>query len=338
MALQLTNEQLERITTACATGFANAQARGGKLSNMRRLESIEADAWAVWRNQLERYLAHMTGWTNNKKKAEAFTLLGEEPASMVSDINLTNEDQTVEDVLTLWEARYNTQAAGRAARDAFRTARQLPDETVQAYAVRIRRLFVRAFPDERAVDTNRTLRERFTDGLLDVATGDALADQDPATFTRCWEFAQARTIRTQNRRKNGNGVHAIQGQEEAGVNAMGSGRGRGGGGYRGKYKWTRGSNDSQRGRGGGRGRYDKKPYGRGGRGGSGSYSNTSTQLCHHCAEEGHYKRDCPVLRRVNDKFGQAAGKGYGVNAMGHAESAETPRTGSGNEYGLPGNY
>ena len=205
------------VAGAPAVAAANAGAMGRRLSPFTVNDPVE---WRIWRKNFVT-IALIAGWNDLQQRRQAASCMEGEAAKMVNSI----DHEAVADIaalLDLYEARFTPAAAGECAKAEFRSARQMPGETLQVYHSRLRSLFERAFPND-DVEASITLRDQFVQRLLDPAVQLGTLDALPQNYQAALQAAQRKQAHIQltaQFQMNLNGENAAQGGGAGAVQSL----------------------------------------------------------------------------------------------------------------------
>ncbi len=183
-------------------GEAVGRAVGSNSANTTQklfLESANPDEWLTFKSQFRLMLEGKTGWNEARKKRELRLALKGEALEAVKEIKLTEdadpEVPSCEALLAQYERRFVTERHSDWARVAYKEARQLPDEGLIPWSVRLRGLYVRATgqdnPDVDQGMPGRDLREKFMTGLRDERVKIQVLLRKPPTYQECLEAAES---------------------------------------------------------------------------------------------------------------------------------------------------
>lgn len=325
----------------------HGQNRGMRLTG---LTSTEPAQFLRWRNQFE-MVALAAHWEDDHAKIEAIICMQGAAHDLVADINVLDPDLTLAQLLDALQARFMPGAAGAAARQEFKNARQRLDETPAEWHGRLRYMFIQAYPQVADVEHNPDLIEGYISGLCDQNLATTLFDLMPATYQEVRQIAERRAATYKRLRpaQAGASLSAIGNlgtAKSAGINAITEPglieeaiafirRNRQ---QRGTRPWT------NRHRGGYRGR------GRGRASGRGHFNRTRNfpprpapqtanadynqdLICYNCGRPGHMQRDCAA-------YPSESKRGFHINQVGSAAEApptSAPTSRFQNEFGVPEN-
>lgn len=107
--------------------------------------SSETQDWAIFRATFE-CAAQFYGYEDPQAKLALKYCMRDSAARAVGDIPLNNDDQTLGDVLDLYEARFMPNAQSSSAQAQFDLAKQGTRESILQWHARLRALYLRAYP------------------------------------------------------------------------------------------------------------------------------------------------------------------------------------------------
>ena len=166
-------------------GAARAGTTRPKLNLFKRGSS---HLWRAWRRRFY-MVANENGWNDAQQRVNLAAAMDEEANQAVQDIDYNAPGMTIELLLNAYENRFMPQAAGAVARAEFKTARQLPGETVVDWHTRAREAFLRAHPQANA-ELDQNLIDCYVEGLSDPTIRDYTMDQQPATYAAALHAAE----------------------------------------------------------------------------------------------------------------------------------------------------
>lgn len=166
---------------------------GGGKTKLDRLEVNSPSEWSDWRQHFET-ICTINDWADLRRRREMKAAMRGDAAQLISDIAVEDEagvNRTIDTVLTLYQNRFCPAAASQIAIVEFHHAGQRPDETVSQFHGRLRKLFVRAYPDQAAgANDSKLLIQIFAMGMVDQGISRHILDNSPATYTAASELAQ----------------------------------------------------------------------------------------------------------------------------------------------------
>ena len=190
-AVPLNANQFAQFVQAITNRIGNA---GGTRVKAPRLESTEPECFLIWKqNFLD--AAAVNEWGVNRAKVVARASLGGDAALMCHSIGLGADEGpdvvTLENLLTQYEDRILTPAAGAMSESLFEAAVQLAGEPVAKFHGRLRSLYIRAYP-ARANDyeQRRDLIKKFLNGLHQPQVRLHAKAQVPNTYTAAANAAE----------------------------------------------------------------------------------------------------------------------------------------------------
>ena len=131
-------------------------------------------------------------WNTAEAKSFAFNAMKGRAQEFVMDINTKNANESVEDFLNLYQARFLPAARSQMLRAQFANVRQQPNESVQSLHSRMRVLYLLAYPDKE--DQSRVmLVERFISALNNRDVQNFVRRRKPTTFEQALEIAAEET-------------------------------------------------------------------------------------------------------------------------------------------------
>ena len=131
-------------------------------------------------------------WNTAEAKSFAFNAMRGRAQEFVMDISTKNADETLEDFLNLYQARFLPAARSQMLRAQFDHVRQQPNESIQSLHSRMRVLYLLAYPDEE--DQSRVmLVERFISALNNRDVQNFVRRRKPKTFNEALTVAAEET-------------------------------------------------------------------------------------------------------------------------------------------------
>lgn len=214
--MAMTADQLEQLLAAVRP--AAGAAGGRRLSSFASGDGAE---WRVWKDNFV-IMSRINNW-NEAAQRDLLRVHMEGDAKRHTQ-HIAVVDRPINDILEDYDRAFLPAASSKLARSQFKTAAQLPGETILQWSSRLRELFIRAYPDLAAdVDTQIQLREAFAEGIRDPVVREYVQDRDEATLNGAVAAAQAKEANLLSfRSRQGDGVvgtsrklNAIQGPGEA---------------------------------------------------------------------------------------------------------------------------
>ncbi len=296
MNAQQLEEILNRVVPAAVAAAAPPQpAQGTQTRRMTVLSSSDPSEWRIWRANYEA-LAAANNWDAPRQRHVLRTHFDGAAFEATRGVAIT-EDVAIPDILAALELCFVPAAASSMARSEFAHAQQLPTESLMQWKARLRNLFVRAFPQIPAadVDSDIMLKETFMEGLADGEIRGGLCDR-LSHMNTIDDCLQAAQTRT---------ASSARIQKKFGT-----------GGTGGAKLHTVGDSTAAL--------------------AAAVAAATLNQLgrCWNCEKEGHFKGDCPELRR-GPRSGR--GRGRGTPKGGRGRGTGRPRGRGGNRTSSQGN-
>lgn len=229
----------------------------------------DTEDWLVWRTQFQ-VLPVTNQWSLSQAKTALLTSLRGPAAAAAVNINLMDPHVSLGEALDALERKFLPPAASRIAKVQFLQAYQKPKEKLLAWHNRCLNLFRKAYPAKSVND--EAVISRFADGIKDNQIRKQVHRMLPETYEQALEYAlneasieagdRATTLGTSPKSDVYNiGPHQ---DDDDGIHVL---NGRPGGGARNFKK-----NSSKEG--------DTKG------------------TCHFCKEVGHYRPECPTIKRA----------------------------------------
>ena len=144
-----------------------------------------------WRAQFQ-VIATLNRWTNSEAKSMAFAYMRGHALDTVLDISITEEHQTLADVLEKYQLRFLHSSRSQMLRAQFHCVVQLPNESIQRLHARMRVLYNLAYPDVHD-RSDIFLTERFVAALNNREVQNYVRRRKPSSFEEALEIANEET-------------------------------------------------------------------------------------------------------------------------------------------------
>lgn len=184
-------EQLQHLLEGL-TGAVQGLAGHNNAGRFRLdpLESTKPDDWLAWKDHF-RIACTINTWGHQRARREIKGAMRGDALRITSDIPIEDGAAAAdpEQLLTVYEGRFVTQAATSEARRAYYVATQKPGEDVLAWHARLRSTFLRAFPGIGDYNNDVRLVEHYIAGLHDRSLRRMVIEADPQTFAAALEEA-----------------------------------------------------------------------------------------------------------------------------------------------------
>jgi hypothetical protein len=144
--------------------------------------------WAHWRSQFQSMVT-LRNMNDGQARLALRQLVQAEAFAAVADIQPGEAGLTLDGMLTRYQNRFISAAAGDMARADLQSATQRPAESVLAFHARIRSLYNRAFPNAQAQPA--ILIQCFVKGLINQQVREAVRRDQPQDYNAALNAAQA---------------------------------------------------------------------------------------------------------------------------------------------------
>ena len=148
--------------------------------------------WEVFKRNFAVFTAMLPATaTVKQKKAYLLTHLHGEAAAKAADLygKLGDDNFTLDNMLRDLTSTFNPAAAGQMARSVYETAKQLPTETIESWHIRLKQLYIRAYPDDDA-DSSQHLIRHYMQHLFHEEYRASVCLKAPNTYKRALEATQ----------------------------------------------------------------------------------------------------------------------------------------------------
>ena len=278
--------------------FTNAMA-GIRIRTKRPeiFSSGEGAEWLVWRANFL-VIVSLNGWDDAqhllRAKNEALSSITGIARQRIAHIAPGGDNETLANFLNRIQLVYLPAAASQTAKSEYDRCTQLPTETIEDYASRLRTIFMRAYPAQAAdFDGHEPLIRKFMLGMSNIVLKTHCFDHNPVTYAGALELAQNKAATEANVA----GSHVPGSRGAHGIGAMG-----------GNNSPPRSTTEATR-------ELRRRGPNAGGAG--------PAALCWTCGKEGHYARECRSGGRNNPAVGNVGrgrgrGRGRGQGARGRS--------------------
>ena len=220
--MAMTNQQLQELLAA----IRPATGRGSR--RLSSFSSGDGAEWRVWRDNFV-IMARLQDWTVANQR-DLLRVHMEGDAKRHTQ-HIVTDNRPIADILGDYDRAFLPAASSKLARSQFKTAAQLPQESMQQWGSRLRELFVRAYPEHAAnAGTQVQLREAFAEGIRDPLIREYVQDKDEESLDNAVQAAQAKeaNLLSFRSRQSDGAMGTARGRINAmaedgdGVNAMGN--------------------------------------------------------------------------------------------------------------------
>lgn len=275
-AAALQAQQAAEAAAQQAQQHAQGGAGGGGRGRVKIMtfSNGQDEDWLVWKFHFDKAKT-LNGYTVQEAKLALSAAMKGRAAAAVMDIDVANQQETLDQLLAHYDGRFLPASASQMARVSFDQAAQKPNETILDFHSRLRQLWNRAYPNNADVVL---LIRKFSLGLRKREIREQVVRQNPQTYGTALEAAQneASVMRVVSITETGSTVEPMEIGMVAAIGrrtAQGKSRAKSGGA---RPKTI--------------GNLDRK--------GPAKNGNGKTQHCYFCNKPGHYKSSCFLYQKA----------------------------------------
>ena len=195
---------------------------GGSSHKINPFASGKATEWTDWVRTFD-IGCTINGWKPERKKLSLAANMAGEASAMVRDIDPEAYEE-YEDLKDAYQGVFVTPADSEWARTAFKSAIQAPEEPLLKFSIRLRNLFMQAYPYVTDPDTMIDLIDQFLTGLRDSEVAREVNRSQPSSYRFTIEMCQntlaAKVKFAANRRR----IARVDPDLNLGMMAVGEGR------------------------------------------------------------------------------------------------------------------